>query len=138
MSYYSIHTPNTSYGNISIGPATTATTGYTYTTGSTSATDLIWGTSGSSCNTTANPVTVTQRAQIELKGDDADILFNGESLKETLREIKEALRIPSKLNRDEQLEKEWEELKSAADHYNKLKQEYKEKQRVWDTLKTQD
>jgi hypothetical protein len=138
MSYY-MHNPSTqyNYGNVVIGPAPTSTTGYTYTSGGTSATDLVWGNNGS-WGISANPVTITQRAQIELKGDDADIIMNGESLNETLKEIKEALRIPSKLTRDEQLEKDWEELQRAADHYNKLKQEYKEKQRVWDTLKDQD
>jgi predicted dehydrogenase len=127
---YLINPSTYNYGNLTIGPVS-ATTGYTYTTGSTSASDLTWSTS-------SNPVSISQSAKIELKGEEADIIINGESLNETLKEIKHALRIPSKLNQDPSLEKAWEELQAAADHYNKLKQEYKEKQRVWDTLKTQD
>ena len=129
---YPIYNPSTiNYGNLTVGYA--GSSGYTYTTGSTSATNLVWGDSSYT-----NPVTITQNATIDLKGEDADIIINGESLNETLKEIKESLRIPSKLNRDEKLEKDWEELQAAADHYNKLKKEYKEKQKVWDTLKTQD
>jgi hypothetical protein len=134
---YSINYPtNVTYGNLAVGAANGAT-GYTYTSSGTSATDLIWGNTGTWATAT-NPVTITQKATIELKGDDADIIMNGESLKESIREIKEALRIPSKLNRDEKLEKEWEELQAAGDHYTKLLKEYREKQKVWDTLKTQD
>ena len=127
MSY--LISPTTyNYGNLTVGAA--GTTGYTYTNSSTSANGLNWASN--------TPVTITQRAQIELNGEDADVLINGESLNQTLKEIREALRIPSKLNRDEQLEKDWAELQEAADHYNKLKAEYREKQKVWNTLKDQD
>lgn len=125
-----------SYGNITL--TTPNTSGSVYTIGiganGTSATDMWTNTTW-----TTAPVTISQKATIDLKGEDADIVINGESLRETLKDIKEALRIPSKLsNRDSKLEKEWEELKAAADHYNKLLEEYKEKQKVWDTLKTED
>ena len=129
MSYYSIYNPSTSSGNVTVGLPTTATTGYTYTT---SATEFNWS------NSYANPVTISQNAKIDLKGDGADIVINGQSLNDTLQEIKTALRIPSKLNRDPKLETAWEELQQAADHYEKLLKEYREKQQVWDTLKTQD
>jgi hypothetical protein len=83
-------------------------------------------------------MTVQQSGQIDLKGDGADIVVNGESMMETLKEIKEMLMIPSKLNRDTQLEADFDELKQAAEHYQALLEKYKDQKRVWDILKTQD
>jgi hypothetical protein len=125
---YLINTQPYNYGNLSVA-IPTGVSGYTYTSAGTTAVN--WATS-------AQPVTISQSAKIELKGDDADIIMNGESLNETLTEIKDALRIPSRLNRDPSLEKDWEVLKQAGDHYNRLLKEYREKQKVWDTLKDQD
>jgi hypothetical protein len=134
MSYNIYSSPNYTYGNITLN--TPNTTGSVYTIGvganGTSATD--WA----NATWTTAPVTISQKATIDLKGEDADIVINGESLNETLKGIKDALRIPGKLKRDAKLEQDWEELKAAADHYNKLLKEYSEKQRVWDTLKTED
>lgn len=119
-----IYTTTLPYTNT---PYTNTSAAGTYTIGvanGTSATDISW-----------NPVTITQKPTIELKGEDADVVINGESLNETLKAIKDALKIPGILQRNELLEKEWEELKAVADHYNKLKKEYTEKQRVWDIMK---
>lgn len=117
--------PNQSAGSYTIGPGIA---------NGTSATDLWSATSWSTA-----PVTITQKATIDLKGEDADIVINGESLRDSIKEIKEALRIPGKLEkRDPELEKKWEELQEAANHYHKLLEEYKQKQKVWDTLKNQD
>jgi len=125
------HTINYPYtplhGNVTLA------TGATYA--STSASNYVWTSTGSNGTAWTNPVTITQKSTIDLQGEDADVVINGESLKQTLKEIKEALRIPSKLKQDHKLEKEWAELQEAADHYNKLLKEYREKQRVWDTLK---
>lgn len=131
MSYNIYSSPNYAYGNITLN---TPTTGSVFTVGAngTSATD--W----TNTTWTTAPVTISQKATIDLKGDDADVIINGESLNETLKGIKDALRIPGKIKRDTKLEKDWEELKAAADHYNKLLKEYTEKQKVWDTLKTED
>ena len=130
MSYYAI-TPKTTYGSgnvlISTGMTGTSATSFTVPWNGTSATT--WDT------TYTNPVTITQKATIDLRGDDADITINGESLKDSIKEIKDFLRIPGKINRDKTLEEDWEELKKAADHYERLLKEYKEKQKVWDTLK---
>ena len=127
--------PAHNYGNLTVS-APAGQTGYTYTSTGTSATDLIWGNNGSSW--AAAPVTISQKATIELKGDDADVVINGESLKDTLKAIQETLRMPVNLKRDPALEKDWAELQAAADHYEKLKKEYLEKQRVWNTLKDTD
>lgn len=75
-------------------------------------------------------------ATLSLHGEGADIVVNGESLMETLKEIKKELRIPDKLNRNTELESEFEDLKIAAEHYESLVKQYKEKKRVWDILKT--
>lgn len=133
MSYSVYTTTPTYYGNITLNPSTAAPN-YTVGVNGTSASDLTW--SGTAWSTA--PVTITQKATIDLKGEDADIVINGESLNETLKGIKEALRIPTRLSRDPALEKDWSDLKAAADHYEKLKNEYLEKQKVWDTLKTED
>ena len=74
-------------------------------------------------------------ATLSLHGENADIVVNGESLMETLKEIKKELGIPNKLNRNTELESEFEDLKIAAEHYESLVKQYKEKKRVWDILK---
>jgi uncharacterized protein with von Willebrand factor type A (vWA) domain len=129
-------TPAYTYGNVTL--TTPNTSGSVYTIGvnganGTSATD--WSTA----TWTTAPVTIKQNATIDLKGDGADIVINGESLNETLKSIKDALRIPSRLpNLNPELEKDWEELKAAREHYDQLLKEYTEKQQVWDALKTED
>lgn len=132
MSYNIYTTTPASYGNITLNPIPVTGASYSVNANGTSASDLTWA--GTAWNTA--PVTITQKATIDLKGEDADIVINGESLRDSIREIKEALRIPSRLSRDKGLEKDWSELQEAADHYEKLLKEYKEKQKVWDTLKT--
>ena len=78
------------------------------------------------------------KATIDLRGEEADIVINGESLKETLQAIKDALKIPGRIQQDAKLEESFEELKQIREHYEKLLKEYKEKEMVWDTLKSQD
>ena len=82
-----------------------------------------------------NPVTVTPSAIVQLNGENADIVMNGESLKETLQAIKEALRIPNRVERDDKLEKDFEEIRELREKYEQKVREYKEKQRVWNVLK---
>lgn len=69
-----------------------------------------------------------------LKGENADININGESLKETLQSIKDALRIPGKIQQDAKLEESFEELRELREKYERLCKEYREKQQVWDIL----
>lgn len=131
MSYinYPTSAGTTHYGNVTLTPSSAVYT--THGTASTSATNyLIWNGTGAY----TNPVSISQKATIDLKGPDADIFINGESLNETLQGIKDALRIPGRLKQNPELEKNWDELKAAADHYNKLLKEYTEKQKVWDAL----
>ena len=100
----------------------------------TSASDLTWvGTSW-----TTAPVTITQSATIDLKGKDADVIINGESLKETLQAIKDALKIPGRIQQDAKLEESFQELRQLREQYEQSVKDYKEKQKVWETLKNQD
>ena len=111
---------------------------YTIGATSTSATNLVWNGSNTTWANPVNPVTISQNAQIDLKGENADIVINGESLKETLQAIKEALRIPNRIQRDEQLERDFEEIKQLREKYEQKVKEYKEKQKVWEVLKEQN
>jgi len=87
---------------------------------------------------TSTAAVIDAAGTMELRGKNADLIINGESLKDTLNEIKMALRIPNKLTRDPILEEEFDELKRAAEHYEKLKEKYLEQQKVWDTLKNKN
>lgn len=78
---------------------------------------------------------LTQSAQLSLTGENADIKINGESLNETLKEIKEALLVPRGLLRNTELENEFDELKQLALDYEQRVKEFKEKKKVWDILK---
>ena len=131
MSYniYSTTTPY-AYGNITLTP----TTGTNWTVGvpnGTSATD--W----SNATWTTAPVTISQQAKIDLKGEDADIMINGESLNETLQAIKEALRIPGRIQQDAKLEESFEELREIREKYEQKVKEYEEKSgiEIWRSFK---
>jgi hypothetical protein len=125
---YQIYPQNVTYGNVTLSTPNTTGSTYTWNGVGTSAWDVSY----------TNPVTITQKATIDLKGEDADVIINGESLKDAIKEIKDALRIPGKIQHDAQLERDWDELKAAGDHYEKLRKEYREKQKVWNTLKNKN
>lgn len=76
-----------------------------------------------------------QSGKLVLKGESADIEINGESLNETLQAIKDALRIPNRIQRNDKLEAEFEELKQLREQYEKSLKEYQEKMQTWDILK---
>ena len=81
------------------------------------------------------PMTVNKAGKIELKGDDADVVINGNSLVEAISNIEQRLAI---LKPDVRLEKEWEELKALGDAYRALEKEIHEKMKTWDILKRED
>jgi hypothetical protein len=116
------------FGNI----AATGTSGSVFTVGAngTSATDMWTNTSW-----TTAPVTISQRATIDLKGEDADVVINDVSLAKTLKGIQERLGL---LEMNPALEKEFDELKAAGDAYRALEKKFKEQKQVWETLKKQD
>jgi hypothetical protein len=76
--------------------------------------------------------------RILLGGPDADIEINGESIVDTLKQIKEQLQIPNRLNRNSKLEAEFEELKQLGEQYRDLETKFREQKRVFDILKKQD
>ena len=81
---------------------------------------------------------LVQAIQIQLNGDDADIVINGQSLSETLQTIKDQLLIPTVVNRDPALEREFEELRNLGQEYQEKLEHYREQMKIFKTLKTQD
>jgi hypothetical protein len=77
---------------------------------------------------------MTPSGQIELKGDQADLVINGVSLNETLKGIQDRLNM---LRPNTALEAEWDQLRELGLQYRKLEAELKEKQRAWEILKKQ-
>ena len=123
MSYYATSTPTYKYGNVTID--TSAMSGHVYTTN---------GTSGNWAVPTpsTHSMQVNQSGRLSLQGKDADLDINGVSLKATLESIQEMLGV---MKMDPALEKEFEELRAAGEHYRKLRERFKEQKAVWDTLK---
>ena len=70
--------------------------------------------------------------KISLKGDDADIEINGESVVGMLRDIRDRLNI---LQVNEEMEQEWDELRELREQYEAKLAECREKSRMWNTLK---
>ena len=77
---------------------------------------------------------LTPSGQIELKGDQADLIINGVSLTETLQLIQDRLNM---LRPNAALEAEWDQLRELGQQYRQLEAELKEKQRAWEILKKQ-
>jgi hypothetical protein len=75
---------------------------------------------------------LTPSGQIELKGDQADVVINGVSLTETLKGIQDRLNM---LRPNAALEAEWDQLRELGQQYRKLEAELKEKQQAWDILR---
>ena len=78
---------------------------------------------------------LTPSGQIELKGDQADVVINGVSLNETLKGIQDRLNI---LRPSTELEAEWDQLQELGKQYRKLEAELLEKQQAWDILRKQE
>lgn len=64
--------------------------------------------------TVDNAMQITQNGSLELKGKNADILINGQSLKETLAAINRRLAV---LQPDPKLLAKYEALQQAYEHY---------------------
>jgi hypothetical protein len=63
---------------------------------------------------------------------DGDILFDGISLRDTLKSMQELLAI---MVPHPELEKEFEQLKELRNQYNKVAEDCKEKLKAWEILK---
>ena len=75
---------------------------------------------------------VGQSGTMELKGDNADIVVNGESLMQTLQVLKDRL---NWLQPNPDMEAEWDELRELGERYRELERRCQEKSQVWNTLK---
>ena len=75
---------------------------------------------------------------LDLKGPKADVVINGRSLTESIQAIETTLLIPGRLSQNHQLEQEFAELKELGELYRSREQEFLEKRRMWNILKTTD
>ena len=92
--------------------------------------NVAWNSTGTT--TFNNNSVIRPGGQLELSGEDADILINGESLRDTLQSIQDRLNI---LRPNPELEQQWDQLRELGEAYRRLEAELEEKQRMWDTLK---
>lgn len=112
--------PTHNYANISVVP----NGGLTYTT----ATGVgNWATSASI--ETYYP----KKPKVEIT--DQDLVIDGLSLKETMLAVKTELMIPTRINRNTELEQEFAELRAHADRYYELERKFLEQKKMWETLK---
>jgi hypothetical protein len=82
-------------------------------------------------NISTNPwATTTNSGRIELTGDDADLVINGVSLMDLLRDRLNVM-IPNPA-----LEKEWDQLRELGDQYRALEAQLKEQSDMWSKLKS--
>jgi hypothetical protein len=75
---------------------------------------------------------VTPSGQLNLTGDNADIVINGQSLNATLTAIQERMGM---LVPNAEIEAEWDQLRELAERYRELEKLCKEKSTVWNKLK---
>ena len=107
------------YANTTISSnGLTSGSGYTFTTGT-------GGGSPWATNTTL------KGGQLELEGKDADVIIDGKSLLKTLQALEERLNI---LVPNQELEKEWNELRDLGEKYRKLEADLVEKANMWKVL----
>ena len=72
----------------------------------------------------------TNSGKLNLNGDEADIVINGVSLMDLLKDRLNIM-IP-----DPRLEKEWDELKALGDQYRALQKKLEEQSEMWVKLKS--
>ena len=93
---------------------------------------ITWPNSSPSWTFSDLSITSPPQAKIELRGEDADIEINGESVVGMLREIRDRLNI---LQGSEEMEKEWDDLRELREQYETKLAECQEKSRAWNALK---
>lgn len=120
MGPYSIDTISVGTNTVTIAPSSTSV--------------MMSGTAGPMwTDTTMMSVSQQQNSGVvELRGQKADIVVNGESMMQTLRNIQDRLNM---LRPNPELEAEWDQLRELGEQYRKLESEFKEKSKMWNTLK---
>ena len=78
---------------------------------------------------------ITVDTKIHITGKDADIVINGKSFTETMAKIENRLGI---LRLNPELEKEFDELQQAGEHYRQLEKKFLEQKKIFDILKNTD
>jgi hypothetical protein len=118
--YANVTIPNGgNYSNVTL----TAGSGLTYTTATNQATWI------------ADPY---YPKQPRVKITEEDIELDGLSLKETMLAVKNELMLPTRLNRNTELEREFAELQETAERYKELERKFLDQKRMWNTLKNTD
>ena len=92
-------------------------------------TPVDWSVRGNT--STSNVMSVS--GQLDLKGESADIMINGVSLKATLETLQERL---NWMRPATEIEAEWDELRELGDRYRELEKQCREKSQMWKKLKT--
>lgn len=82
--------------------------------------------------TTSATMNVGKSGQLELRGDNADLVVNGKSMNDWMARVEERLNI---LTPNPELEKEWDDLRRLGERYRKLEKKCKEKAETWNKLK---
>ena len=113
----------TNYSNVTL----TSGAGLTYTTAT--------GAGSWATNTSINPW-YSKQPKVNITSEDIEI--DGLSLKETMLAVKNELMIPTRINRNTELEREFAELKEWADRYRELELKFLEQKKMWETLKKTD
>lgn len=106
MSTYTVTNPN--YSNVTIGS--------TATSASHNSVISVSGGTGATW-TNANTAKISAKGQLHLDGDNADIVINGDSLKDMLNGITDRLAI---LQPKPELLDKYENLREAYEHYKTL------------------
>ena len=86
-------------------------------------------------NTDSISTDITGSTKIHINGKDADIVINGKSFTETMAKIEDRLGI---LRPNPELEKEFDELRQAGEHYRQLEKKFLEQKKIFDILKNTD
>ena len=112
----------------------TISNGGTFTSGNINLSNSVWTTNTTvgSSNWSMRDGNVTPSGQLNLTGDNADIVINGQSLNATLTAIQERMGM---LVPNPEVEAEWDELRELAERYRELEKLCKEKSTVWNKLK---
>jgi flagellar motility protein MotE (MotC chaperone) len=76
-------------------------------------------------------VSSTSTGELQLSGENADVVINGKSLGRAIAKIEERLNI---LVPNPELEAEWKELQALGDQYRALEQKIKDKKKTWEIL----
>jgi Ca2+-binding RTX toxin-like protein len=114
----------------------------TFTYGNISQSAPIWTTTNTTIGATGsnyqfndwaiNHSNVVASGQLNLMGDNADVVINGQSLNATLTAIQEKIGM---LVPNPAMEAEWDELQELGKRYRELEKICKEKSEIWKKLK---